>query len=60
MEIQETLQRAEILFYQFKQRAHALDDKREKQQLKQRSTSTSQPTAMIPNLSPLLRDLLPQ
>lgn len=61
MDVQETLQRAEILFYQFQQRVSALDNKREKQQQQQqRSTSTSQPPVILPNLSPLLRDLLPQ
>ncbi|KAI8336183.1 rab-GTPase-TBC domain-containing protein [Chlamydoabsidia padenii] len=55
MDIQETLQRAEILFYQFKQRVNALDDRRQKQQ----SLSLGN-TSVIPTISPMLRDLLSQ
>ncbi|CAO3589540.1 unnamed protein product [Absidia cylindrospora] len=69
MDIQETLQRAEILFYQFKQRVEALDKKRTNVVVASPSSSSStspppppssQNSSKIPMISPLLRDLLSQ
>ncbi|KAI8086599.1 GTPase-activating protein GYP7 [Halteromyces radiatus] len=65
MDIQETLQRAEIIFYQFRQRVQTVDEKRSKQQQKvsktassSSSTTTTPKTSTLPPVSLLLRDLL--
>lgn len=65
--VQETLQRAEILFYQFKQRVEAVDTKRE--QLQQSLESASKEAKeerrdiqaqlnKLPTVSEMLRDLI--
>lgn len=65
--VQETLQRAEILFYQFKQRVEAVDTKRE--QLQQSLESSSKEAKeercdlqaqlnKLPTVSEMLRELI--
>lgn len=65
--VQETLQRAEILFYQFKQRVEAVDTKRE--QLQQSLESASKEAKeerrdmqaqlnKLPTVSEMLRELI--
>ena len=67
IDVQETLQRAEILFYQFKQRVEAVDTKRE--QLQQSLDSASKEAKeerrdmqtqlnKLPTVSEMLRELL--
>lgn len=65
--LQETLQRAEILFYQFKQRVEAVDNKREQLEysISRKSGLTEQQIAVakndlskLPRVNELLREIL--
>lgn len=53
IDLQDILQRAEILFYQFKQRVDAIDSKREQINLTNKSDSDQSPY-----IHPILRELL--